>query len=208
MATATTTMLIDRFMPEFDATITEHAVIAAPPDVVFRAARNLDFLEVHSPVTDLAFAVRGLPGRVAALVGDREVPSPASIRISDLLDGTGGSPAEGWVGLEEAPDRELVFGAIGKIWQPDIEWRSVPADSFARFDEPDYAKIAVSFSVREYGDERSLLTYEARTRGTDAAATKRFLRYWWLVNRFVGHVMRAAIRTVAEAAEAEATADT
>ncbi|MDH3294671.1 MAG: hypothetical protein OER95_10180, partial [Acidimicrobiia bacterium] len=95
----------------------------------------------------------------------------------------------------------LVFGAIGKVWQPDIEWRTVTRDEFQTFDEPDFAKIAVNFSIRHYGRDRSILTYEARTKGTDAEARKKFLRYWRIVDRFVSHVMRATVKTAKHRAE-------
>lgn len=96
---------------------------------------------------------------------------------------------------------ELVFGAIGKVWQPDIEWKPVPAADFANFAEPGFAKIAAGFSIRNYGESRSLLSYEARTAGTDEESRRRFRRYWWLARRFVGVVMRAALRTARDLAE-------
>ncbi len=76
-----------------------------------------------------------------------------------------------------------------------------PRDEFRGFSEPDYAKLAVSFSVRHYGTERTLLSYEARTAGTDPASRRKFLRYWWVVRNFVHFVMRAAVTTVKGLAE-------
>ena len=196
-------MLIDEILPEFDATIVEHIVIDARPDVVYEAARGMDFLQIHSPLLDAAMFVRGLPARLGQMRRDQPPsPSTPSMRLADLFDGaTGDEGLEGWVGLGEIPGREIVFGAIGKVWQPDIGWRSTVAEDFAEFAEPDYAKIAVAFTIREFGRERSLLSYEARTAGTDADARRKFLRYWWLVRRFVHVVMRAAVLTVKELAE-------
>jgi len=109
---------------------------------------------------------------------------------------------EGWLALGEVPARQLVFGAVGKVWPPDIDWKAVPSDALRDFAEPDLAKLAGGFSVRHYGSDRTLLSYEARTKGTDDARRK-FLRYWWLVQRFVGYVMRAALVTVKDLAEEE-----
>lgn len=197
-------MLIDQVMPTFDATIIEHIVIDAPPEVVHEAARNMDFLQIHSPLFDAIMFVRGLPARIAARLGSRAPePETPGMRLADLLDDQSQPESlQGWVGLGERPGRELVFGAIGKVWQPDIDWRPVVADAFGGFVEPGYAKIAAGFSVRDYGKGRSLLSYEARTVGTDEAARRSFLRYWWMVRRFVSVVMRAALVTVKDVAEA------
>ncbi len=200
-------MLIDEVLSEFDATIVEHVVIDASPDVVFEAAREMDFMRIHSPLVDALMLVRDLPARVGRRLGRRPRSSPNRpvMRLADLLDDTADpGPLEDWLGLGEVPGRELVFGAIGKVWQPDIEWRPVTAQTFREFSEPDYAKIVVGFSVRAYGTDRTLLSYEARTAGTDDAARRKFMRYWWLVRRFVRVVMRAAVVTAKDLAEERA----
>ncbi|MEZ5080156.1 MAG: hypothetical protein R2878_05755 [Thermoleophilia bacterium] len=196
-------MLIDRVLPRFDATIIEHIVIDASPEVVFRAAREMDFLQIHTPFVDALMAARGLPDRIGRRLGNRPAPPPPpTMRLADLFDRPGAADAlEGWVALGEAPGRELVFGAVGKFWQASIDWNSVTAAAFPTFDEPDHAKIAAGFSVREYGSHRTLLSYEARTAATDPAARRKFLRYWRLVRWFVGVVMRAALVTVKGLAE-------
>lgn len=196
-------MLIDEVLPEFDATIAEHIVVDAPCDGVYEAAREMDFLQVHSPTVDALMFVRGLPERVGRRLRRRPPPPPPpSMRLADMFDGSADEDVlPGWVALGESPGRELVFGAIGRIWQPDIDWRSVPAEDFREFNEPGYAKIAAGFSVRSYGADRTLLSYEARTVATDAAARTKFLRYWSLVGRFVRIVMRAGVVTVKDLAE-------
>lgn len=197
-------MLIDELLPAFDATIIEHVVIDAPPEAVYEAAREMDFLQVHSPMLDAIMLARGLPARIGHMLRDGPAPPPPpAMRLADMFDGSADVEVlPGWVALGEVPGKELVFGAVGKVWQPDIDWKTVAADAFQDFAEPDYAKIAVGFSIRGYGSDRTLLSYEARTAGTDAGARRKFLRYWWLVRRFVGVVMRAAATTVKGLAEA------
>ncbi|MCP3987621.1 MAG: hypothetical protein GY724_00985 [Actinomycetia bacterium] len=196
-------MLIDQALPDFDATIIEHIVIDAPPSIVYEAARDMDFLQVHSPMLDAAMFLRSLPGRIGHTLSHRAPPPPPpTMRLADLLDNSADQGAlEGWLALGEVPGQELVFGAIGKVWQPDIEWKTVSPDGFPDFHEPDYAKIAVGFSIRGYGTDRSLLSYEARTAGTTATARRKFLRYWRVVRPFVHVVMRAAVVTVKDLAE-------
>jgi hypothetical protein len=42
--------------------------------------------------------------------------------------------------------------AVGKFWQPVIEWRDVPRAEFNGFAEPGWGKIAANFSVLPYGE--------------------------------------------------------
>lgn len=197
------TLLIDQYLAEFDETRIEHLVIDAPKEVAYETVRNVDFLMVHSPITDLALFVRTLPEKISRLRKTSEPPAPPlpSLKLSGMFDREGferEETLEGWVGLAEERGREIVFGAVGKPWLADIEWKTVPAEDFAGFEEPGWAKIAASISVRDYGAKRSILTYEARTAMTDDDSRDRFHRYWIVVSPFVGTIMRALLRTVAD----------
>ena len=70
--------------------------------------------------------------------------------------------------------------------------------------EPGYAKTAANFSLRPYGEARTLVSYEARTRASDATARRAFWRYWRVASPFVGRVMRTQLAVV----EREATRST
>lgn len=197
------TLLLDAYLPEFDETRIEHLVIDGPTDAVYEATRNVDFLMVHSPLMDMAMFVRLLPNKVGKLARRDQppTPTPPSLKLAAMfedVDPDPGAALEGWIGLAEERGREIVFGAVGKPWMADIEWKTVPVEDFAGFDEPGWAKIAASLSIREYGTERSLVTYEARTAMTDQESRDRFHRYWMVVSPFVGTIMRALLRTVAE----------
>ncbi|MFJ7068481.1 hypothetical protein [Streptomyces sp. NPDC101115] len=205
-ATATAEpLLLDAALPEFRFSRLECAVIAAAPDLVYRAARDLDMLSIHSPLFDVVMWARGVPDRVRR----RPVATPPSMRVSDLFDtaatdGQGDLEVQPWVALGERAGREIVFGAVGKVWKPTIEWRRVEPGDYAGFEEPGWAKMAAAFVVHPYGARRSLLTYEARTACTDPASTARFGRYWTLVSPGVGIVLRGALRAVEAAAESRA----
>jgi hypothetical protein len=104
------------------------------------------------------------------------------------------------------PDREIAFGAVGVFWTPDIQWnQAVDSDQFATFAEPGWGKIACNFTTFDYGESRTLLTYECRTAVTDAESRRKFLRYWTLIRPFVGHIMGATVRTIREQAESTAS---
>jgi hypothetical protein len=59
--TAPTDMLIDRYLPRFDVTLIEHTVADAEIATIWRALRELDLMQVHTPLVDAALFVVGLP---------------------------------------------------------------------------------------------------------------------------------------------------
>ncbi|MEU7005168.1 hypothetical protein [Streptomyces sp. NPDC046332] len=191
-------LLLDAALPEFRFSRLECAEIAATADLVYGAARDLDMLSIHSPLFDAVMWARGVPDRVRR----RPVATPPSMRVSELFDtDQRDGEAQPWVALGERPGREIVFGAVGKVWKPAIEWRRVEPGDYAGFAEPGWAKTAAAFVVHPYGARRSLLTYEARTACTDPVSTNRFGRYWTLVSPGVGVVLRGALRAIGAAAE-------
>ncbi|MFI6959979.1 hypothetical protein ACIBJI_41755 [Nocardia sp. NPDC050408] len=185
-------MLIESAVPTFDTMIAEHLVVHAGPETTFAAARNVDFLTVRTPLLAAAMWIRGLPARWSR----HTVVAP---RRLVLAEGVG---LPGWLLLGQTQGREIAFGAVGKFWQPDIEWLDVPRADFAGFAEPGWGKIAANFTVTGYGEQSSLLSYQVRTVTTDPESRRRFRRYWWLIRPFVAHIMRATLRTVRADAEA------
>jgi hypothetical protein len=183
--------LIEHHLPTYDVVITEHLVVEAPADAVYAAARDLDFMTVRSPLLVASMFVRGVPARLRG----HTPPKPAALR---LASDSAGLP--GWLLLGVVPGREIAFGAVGQFWKSDIEWRDVPVEDFAGFAEPGWGKIACHFLIRPLADGRTSLTYECRTGTTDVVSRKRMLRYWALIRLFVGHIMRATLRTIADAA--------
>jgi hypothetical protein len=184
-------LLIDLFMPSSHASIAEHVIVHTVPSVAFRAARELDFLTVRTPLLDAAMWARGLPARLT----HQAVGPPPRLVLAQ------GDPLPGWLVLGEIPGRELAFGAVGKFWQPNIEWHDLSVDEFEPFNSPGWGKIAAAFSVLPYGEHAVILTYECRTVTTDAQSRQRFLRYWRLMRPFIAHIFRATVRTIRDNAE-------
>ena len=182
-------LIIDRCLPHFDVRIVEHLLVDADLGTTWTALCDLDLMRVHTPLLDAAFWARGLPARLRHV----DVPPPAALRLGDA----DASPLPGWLSLGITPSHEIALGAVGRFWTPQIEWRDVTADEFPRFAEPGWGRIAVSFSLRAYGERRALATYECRTAVPDAESRKAFLRYWTVIRPFVGHIMRATLHTLA-----------
>ncbi len=143
---------------------------------------------------------------VTALMTARSVPSRLLgrpvVTPQSLMLARDSGVVPGWVVLGEVPGREVVFGAVGTFWKPDIEWHDLAANQFAAFAEPGWGKIACHLLVRPDGLDRSILSYECRTATTDPASRAKMARYWWLIRPFVAYVLRAVLRTVRGNAEA------
>ncbi len=188
MCNAVDNLVLDSVMPGYDVVIAEHQLVRADPVTAWQAARGLDLMTVRSPILTASMWLRGLPARLTG----RATPVSPQLVISN-----GGLP--GWLVLGET-DRELVFGAVGRFWQPVIEWRKVSNADFVDFDDPGWGKIAANFTVTPYG-RNALVSYECRTTTTDPLSQRQFLRYWWLIRPFVAHIMRATLRTIKANAE-------
>ena len=184
-------LLIDRHLPTYDATLIHHVVVEADPETTYEAILHADLTQT-GPIVAALNRLRVLPAQVAALLGRVDPPSiPEVLTFDDLTD-------DGeWMLLDASPGSELVVGAIGTFWRPVIEWKSVDPDAFASFDEPGYAKLAIGFTVRRHGDNRTLVRYEVRTKGTDPASRRKFLRYWQVIRPFAGYLMSRALERIA-----------
>lgn len=189
-------LLLDRFLAHPDAVRIEHRVIDGTIAEVYAATREADFLDTWrgSTVVRALFAARALGERAVALVRRRDPivpPEPDGMRLADL------STHGDWVLLAEEPPREIAFGVVGRFWAGETVWEEIDAEDFASFDRPGRGRIAASFSLRPYGADRTLVSYECRTQGTDPESTAGFLRYWRALSPFIGLVLRAQLRTIA-----------
>jgi hypothetical protein len=189
-------MLIERFLPVYDAARTEHRIVVGDVGTAYETVRRADFMRAwrESSAVRLLFGARSLAERAASPARGRTVaepPPPATLRLADMA-----SHGE-WVLLGEDPPHEIAFGTIGRFWAGETVWEEIDAEDFATFDRPGYARIACNFSVRPYGNEHALVSYECRTRATDDAARRAFLRYWRPLSPFIGVVLRAQLGVIA-----------
>jgi hypothetical protein len=192
-------MLLDGLMPEFDATRIEHRVIDGRPADGYEAAIHADFLDAmrRSRMVRSLFAMRAAAERLAVTVRRSELVSPPEPFVMRLAE----MPEHGdWVRLGADPPNEFAFGVIGRFWGGATTFEQIDASAFTSFDNPGYAKIAASLSLRSYGDRRTLLSYEARTLATDETARRAFLRYWTVVSPGAGMVMRSLLAVIAHEA--------
>jgi hypothetical protein len=176
---------LDDFLPAYDVHEVHSIAVAAPPAAVMEATRELTPREL--PLLVALMALRGLP----ALVRGRRLPVRGSI-----LDAFRRS---GFVALRETPE-ELVFGGIGRFWEPSGGLRRIEPDGFGDFDEPGYAKAAFNFAVERRG-AKTVLSTETRVAGTDERARRRFGRYWRLIQPGSALIRVAWLRAIRRRAE-------
>jgi hypothetical protein len=181
---------LDEFLPEYDANEVHSTRVAAPPDRVLAAVRELTSREV--PLLVALMALRTLP----AVLTRR---SPFRLRRDLRRPIVGQATRGGFVVLAERPD-ELVLGIVGRFWRTDSGLERVDAADFAAFEAPGFAKAVMNFEVRAV-DGGTLLVTETRTRGTDEEARRRFRRYWRVVMPGSALIRRAWLRAVRRRAE-------
>jgi hypothetical protein len=180
-------MLIDGWMPAYDAVERHETVVDAPPARVWAAMRTLDLS--RSPLVRVLFALRSLPGLFS-----RGAPKKALGTTMDRLR------ESGFVLLEEKEEEEVVLGLVGRFWRPTGDLVRMSPEEFRAFDRPGFAMGAWNFTLAPE-DGRVRLATETRVRCTDEAARRSFLRYWRVVGPFSGLIRMEMLRTLRKAAE-------
>ena len=152
-------ILLDRFMPEYEAFERHSIRIAAPADVVFAAAS-----EMHLGQSRIVRAI--FRAREVILGG-----SPGGISPSVLVAQT---KALGWGVLAEVPAREVVMGAITQPWATNVVFRALAPTQFADHLEPGYVKIAWTLRADRLSDATSVFRTETRVAACDSVARSKF----------------------------------
>lgn len=178
--------LIDHFIPHPEVGERHETVVAAPADLVFDVACEMDLRSI--PLIGAIFWLREKVFR----------SSPPPRRPRGLLAET---LALGWGRLAERPKRELVMGAVTQPWLADVVFRAVPPDRFAAFAEPDLVKIVWTLEAEPIDATHTRLGSETRVLPTDESARRKFKRYWRLVGIGIVLIRWLALPAVRREAE-------
>ena len=174
--------MLDEFLPAYDVHEVHSTAIAASPDAVIEAIRELTAREV--PLLVVLMALRSGP-RMRRLSLER--------RILTQFE------RAGFVSLREGPDA-LVYGGVGRFWRASGGLRRIDPFEFRAFDEPGYAKAAFSFELERRG-ARTLLTTETRVLATDERSRRSFRRYWRVIHPGSAAIRIAWLRAIRRRAE-------
>ena len=152
------------FIPKPYVSDQHEIVIAAPADLVFFDATRMNLQAL--PIVRAIFRVR------AWLMRDTVEPpaKPLGIVAETMV--------LGWGLLAHTPCRSIVMGAAARPWTRNVTFRTIPADQFAAFAEPDYVKIVWTLEADPIGPERTRFRTETRVEPTDEAARRKFFWYW------------------------------
>lgn len=174
--------MLEQFIPEPRLVEVDRVEIGASLADVDRAVRDTDL--GRSPWIRALFALRTLPGRIAGTQTE-----DLRLRIADI-----GRGDTGFAVLDDQPGHSLTVGAIGRFWEPDIVFRSVPASEFAAFAEPGYGKVAWEIRLDPIAGRDTRLTFELRVDATDDAAWTELRRYYRRIAPFSRFIRRHALR--------------
>jgi hypothetical protein len=181
-----------RFIPRED-TREDHAIdIRAPAHLVFDAAKQLDLL--RDPLVAALVRLRALA------MGDRPRPRTARGLVAETL-------ALGYGVLSYSAGRTLVMGAVARPWMRDVTFTAVDPHEFASFAEPDLVKIVWTLEVEPLGPALTRFRTETRTKATDPAARRRFLRYWRVVSPGIRLIRWRILRALRREAERRSRAE-
>ncbi len=185
-------MLLAKLMPAYSLREADHVAVSATPERAWPAARGFDAARI--PFVRALFEMRIVPERIAALARGRPQPSVSSVGVASVER----SAEPGFQVLGEDPGKEIVVGAIGRFWQPKIEWKAVAPEAFRDFAEPGWGRVAwcVRVDPRESGG--SFITFEVRVGATDAVSFERFRPYWALIGRFSRAIRRSVLQRTAK----------
>jgi hypothetical protein len=183
--------LLDRFMPRYDIVERHHIQVAAPADVTFAASMDMD-------LEDSAVVRAIFKGREILLGADQP-----GIRTHGLVATT---KALGWRVLAERPGRELVMGAVTQPWKANVEFRGLPPDQFAAFNQPGFVKIASTLRADPVDATHSIALTETRAIATDRISRRRFRWYWARFSAGIVLIRELSIRLVRNEAEKRAAA--
>ena len=110
-------VLLDGFMPEYEVAERHHVNIAAPAEITFAAACDMDLLDSRL---------------VRAIIKSRELLLGAQPEENKLPRGLlAQTEALGWRVLAEIPGREIVMGAVTQPWKGNVRFEGVAPDEFA-----------------------------------------------------------------------------
>lgn len=182
--------LLDRLIPAYEVVERHHIRVAAPAAVTLAAACEQDLLEL--PLVRAIFKAREIV--LCATPDGRPQPRGLLATVQAL----------GWGILAEAPDRELVVGAVTKPWEPNVTFHALAPEEFATFSQQGFVKIAWTLRADPVDDETSIFRTETRAIATDPSARARFRRYWAFASPGIALIRRLSLRPLKREAERRA----
>jgi hypothetical protein len=186
-------VLIEEFMPRWEARERHQIRIQAAPEQVFRALRTVE-LGGH-PLVRALLLLRALPPALTRS-GLRELRARTAEPLTLAT-----FEARGFRILAEDPPHELLIGLEGAFWKPGGDLRPVDPVSFRAPIPASIARAAWNFHTVPQGAENCVLHTETRILTGGASARRRFRLYWLLIRPASGLIRRLMLRAIRAEAE-------
>ena len=158
---------LDEFMPVWQFSERHTITVAAPPERVFQAIRNVRANEI-SLFKTLTWIRRG--GRRAS---ESILNAGDSVPLLDV------ATRSGFIYLADEAPRELVIGTV--VLASRGGRGTLTPGTFKAQLAPGFALAAMNFRVTPIGSDSSLVSTETRVFANSPAARRRFGRYWRLI---------------------------
>jgi hypothetical protein len=187
-------VLIDEFLPRWEARERHRIRIRAAPERVYRALRTTDL--GGNPLVRGLLLARALPAalRSGSLLREWRAGSSRPVTLASFEE-------RGFRVLAEDPPHELLIGLEGAFWTPHGALRPVDPDSFRAPVPAGIARAAWNFRVVREGASSSVLHTETRVLTGDPAARRRFRLYWLMIRPGSGAIRRLMLRAIRAEAE-------
>jgi hypothetical protein len=182
--------MLESFIPRPHVLERDRVAVVADVPKTWEAVRHLD--GYRSTFVRALFALRHLPDLVTGHLGEVRAALTPHATIDDLA-----APGSDFQLLEDAPQKGFVVGAVGRFWQPRLEFHHVAPHEFASFAAPGSGKIVWGLSVDKRRSGGSWVTFELRVETTDEASQAAFDRYWTLIGPF-SHAIRTAVLSMVQ----------
>lgn len=178
-------MQLDHFMPSWQFHEVHTRRIAAPPERVYAAIKQVraDEILFFRALTWIRRGGRRIPEGV--LNAGKDEP------LLDVVTRTG------FVGLADDEPRELVIGTV--IAAPPGERCKATPSVFERQLPPGFIIAAMNFAIRADGDG-SFVSTETRVFASGASARRRFAAYWAVIYPGSAFIRRMWLRAIAKRA--------
>ena len=180
--------ILAEFLPQHQFQESHALTINASPEETFSALRSLDFS--RSWIIRLLFGLR-MASALFAREGGRGGKLGYSFKDLEKF---------GFVKLAERSNKHIVYGLVGKFWEPDGGIHKIASQEFGKFHDPQMAKLTWSFHVVEH-EKGSKLSTETRVKCMGDPAMWRFGTYWTMIRPFSGMVRMEMLKAVRDKVE-------
>jgi hypothetical protein len=181
-------MKLDELLPAYDVAARYDILVQASPAETAAALENTDFSE--SRLTKLLLGLRTL--------GRGRPDSSTGTQVERLR-------RAGFIELANVPQKEIVFGVVGRFWRPDSGIiTGLSTEEFIDFHTEGCAKAVWNFAIAAESERLTRVITETRIQAFGRSARWKFRAYWQVVGLFSGIIRKEILALMKRKAEMSA----